>query len=183
MKISILIMVIAVICITLVSPTTALENLSERITNGHFDQVTRTYEQLLLDEELGIFSPPWPEGWSWTDEGYSFMYWEPDNWSAYHSDCHATVGLLHDGERGGVYTTLDATGGQYVEITLGAAGNEVVGVYLDNVLIGTIAGADATVQFNISGEEWTSSSVLEFNSTGNEWTNSLCSTWDISRIW
>ncbi|MDI6719118.1 MAG: hypothetical protein QMD46_05855 [Methanomicrobiales archaeon] len=85
MKISILIMVIAVICITLVSPTTALENLSERITNGHFDQVTRTYEQLLLDEELGIFSPPWPEGWSWTDEGYSFMYWEPDNWSAYHS--------------------------------------------------------------------------------------------------
>ncbi|MDI6719117.1 MAG: DUF6345 domain-containing protein, partial [Methanomicrobiales archaeon] len=60
-----------------------------------------------------------------------------------------------------------------MEITLGAAGNEVVGVYLDNVLIGTIAGADATAQFNISGEEWTSSSVLEFNSTGNEWTNSL----------
>ncbi|OPY38763.1 MAG: PKD domain protein [Methanoregula sp. PtaU1.Bin051] len=101
------------------------------------------------------------------------MYWEPDDWEAEESDSHAAVWLNHDGTQSGLMTILDATGGQYVEIILGAAGNEEVGVYLDSVLLGTVSGENAKARFDISGNEWTTSSELRFNAIGSQWTSSL----------
>ena len=147
------------------------ESLSERAINGQFDKVTETYEQEIWNEEHDIWKPPVPSGWSFTEQGAS-MYWEPDDWNV-QSDFHATVYLTHDGEGGWALTTLDATGGQYVEIILGAAGDEEVAVYLDDVLLGTVAGEGATAQFDISNRTWTRSSVLKFIAAGNQWSGSL----------
>jgi len=158
------------LCLIIVSLVSA-NDFTERALNGQFDQVTITNEQWIAEQEMSF--PPGPPGWSLTDEGEPTLYWEPDDWNDEESDLHATVYLTHDGEGAGALTTLDATGGQYVKIMLGSAGNEEVAVYLDDVLLGTVAGEGATAQFDISGSEWTTSSVLKFIANGDQWTSSL----------
>jgi PKD repeat protein len=158
------------LCLIIVSLVSA-NDFTERALNGQFDQVTITNEQWIAEQEMSF--PPGPPGWSLTDEGEPTPYWEPDDWNDEESDLHATVYLTHDGEGAGALTTLDATGGQYVKIVLGSAGNEEVAVYLDDVLLGTVAGEGATAQFDISGSEWTTSSVLKFIANGDRWTSSL----------
>ncbi|MFA4859393.1 PKD domain-containing protein [Methanoregula sp.] len=150
-------------------------NLSERAINGQFDQVTETYEQEILNEQQGIWWPPIPDGWTFTSENGPEMYWEPDDWEADYSDYHATVIFCHTGDRGTMQTTLDATGGQYVRVTMGLGyyDSEPIEVYLDNILLGNITACDSTVQFDISDRSWTTASTLKIVAAGNQWTNNL----------
>lgn len=148
-------------------------DLSERAINGQFDQVTETYEQEILNEQQDIWWPPYPEGWSFSLENGPEMFWEPDDWDADHSNYHATVIFTHTGDYGTLQTTLDATGGQYIQIITGPGGNENLEVYLDNILLGNITEHYSSTQFDISNKSWTRSSTLKIVASGDQWTNNL----------
>ena len=157
MREMVLIPVFLLLCLFLVMPVLAA-TLSERAINGQFDQVTITYERWYAQGGMG--SPPWPTGWTQIgDEGS--MYWIPNKDGEPITDFHATYNIYNGPDHAGLKTTLNAIDGQYVRIILDNARNDPLVVYLDDIEIGTVQGANSVGQFDISDRQWTSTSVLK----------------------
>lgn len=145
-------------------------SLEERAINGQFDQVKITYAQ---QEEIWN-TPPYgydwipdlPDRWNFIGDEDVSMYGVPDCWADESlpetSDIHATVFIFNSGTQSGVNTTLDATWGQNVSVKLDSvAYNDPVGIYLDNIKLGTVQGEDGFAQFDISNRSWTKTSELK----------------------
>ncbi|WP_321505897.1 hypothetical protein [uncultured Methanoregula sp.] len=149
--------------------------LTERAVNGQFDQVTETHEQEIQNEEHEIWTPPTPDRWSFPEINGPEMFWEPDDWEAERPDFHASGIISHTGDRGAIRTVLDATGGQYIRVTMGHcySDSESMEVYLDDILLGNITTRSSPVQFDISGRSWTTTSTLKLVAGGHQRTNTI----------
>lgn len=150
---------------TLVNDEQYGTNLEERAKNGQFDQVKITEADYgACDWNVQWCDPSVPQGWELIEPDAS-MYWVPDWWSDDSlpdtSDLHSTFTVYNGGGHGGIMTTLDATGGQYVKVNLDYSYNDPVAIYLDNIKLGTVEGMNSQAQFDISNRSWSKSGVLK----------------------